>query len=381
MTETDHPPPRKPIDPHAPIGVSPRADVVFRKLFGEPEGVAALLALLNAVLQWPAPLTQLTRVPDALLPEQPDSKLVIIDVLAVDDEGRAYQIEMQSTAERDFAARALYGAAGLVRSRLQAGAPYSAMRPCISVWLCDQDVLPPSPGADGHPRPRRSFVLSDGHDLRPLTDLMQLHVVELSRLRRHSPGGPVHGPDLWLHFLAEGETWSRAALRAAAAESPALEYAMQVLHRFTEDEILRRQLEREEDRARILAGRAYHAERDAAEKAAALALLAEVEQQREQAERQRAQAEQDREQAERERAQAEHERAQAEQQREQAEQQREQAEQQREQAEYEREQAERRAAEADQRAAAVEHEKAEAQQRADALAARLRALGIDPNAP
>jgi hypothetical protein len=231
------------------------------------------------------------------------------------------------------------------------------MRPCISVWLCDQDVLPPSPGADGHPRPRRSFVLSDGHDLRPLTDLMQLHVVELSRLRRHSPGGPVHGPDLWLHFLAEGETWSRAALRAAAAESPALEYAMQVLHRFTEDEILRRQLEREEDRARILAGRAYHAERDAAEKAAALALLAEAEQQREQAEQQRVQAEQQREQAERQRAQAE--------------QQWEQAEQQRAQAEQDRAQAEREKAEA-------QREKAEAQQRAEALAARLRALGIDP---
>ena len=357
MTQPTPPPLRPAINPDAPIGVSPRADVVFRKLFGEPEGVAALLALLNAVLQWPAPLTQLTRVPDALLPEQPDSKLVIIDVLAVDDEGRAYQIEMQSTAERDFAARALYGAAGLVRSRLQAGAPYSAMRPCISVWLCDQDVLPPSPGADGHPRPRRSFVLSDGHDLRPLTDLMQLHVVELSRLRRHSPGGPVHGPDLWLHFLAEGETWSRAALRAAAAESPALEYAMQVLHRFTEDEILRRQLEREEDRARILAGRAYHAERDAAEKAAALALLAEAEQQREQAEQQRVQAEQQREQAERQRAQAE--------------QQWEQAEQQRAQAEQDRAQAEREKAEA-------QREKAEAQQRAEALAARLRALGIDP---
>ncbi|MFM2248878.1 MAG: hypothetical protein RL071_4953, partial [Pseudomonadota bacterium] len=231
------------------------------------------------------------------------------------------------------------------------------------------------------------FVLSDGHDLRPLTDLMQLHVVELSRLRRHSPGGPVHGPDLWLHFLAEGATRWRAALRAAAAESPALEYAMQVLHRFTEDEILRRQLEREEDRARILAGRAYHAERDAAEKAAALALLAEVEQQREQAEQQREQAEREREQAEREREQAEQDRAQAEREREQAEREREQAEQQREQAEQDRAQAEqqraqaeRRAAEAEQRAAAVEHEKAEAQQRADALAARLRALGIDPNA-
>ncbi|MBL8618786.1 MAG: Rpn family recombination-promoting nuclease/putative transposase, partial [Deltaproteobacteria bacterium] len=243
-TAPSPPPPRPPIDPHAPIGVSPRVDIVFRKLFGEPEGGAALLALLNAVLQWPAPLTRLVRMPDALLPEQPDNKVVIIDVLAVDDEGRAYQVEMQATAERDFAARALYGAAGLVRSRLQAGADYSEMRPCISVWLCDQDVLPPSPGADGQPRSRRCFRLSDGQDPRPLTDLMQLHVVELSRLRRtKGRAGPVQGPDLWLHFLAEGETWSRATLTAAAAESPALEYAMQVLHRFTEDEILRRQLE------------------------------------------------------------------------------------------------------------------------------------------
>ncbi|MFM2247040.1 MAG: hypothetical protein RL071_3114, partial [Pseudomonadota bacterium] len=188
-----------------------------------------------------------------------------------------------------------------------------------------------------------------------------------------------------LHFLAEGETWSRAALRAAAAESPALEYAMQVLHRFTEDEILRRQLEREEDRARILAGRAYHAEREAAEKAAALALLAEVERNLEHAERQRAQAEQDRAQAEQERAQAEQERAQAEQERAQAvqraaEAERERAEAQQRAATVERERAEadRERAEAEQRAAMVERERAEAQHRADALAARLRALGIDP---
>ncbi|MBL8618289.1 MAG: PD-(D/E)XK nuclease family transposase, partial [Deltaproteobacteria bacterium] len=298
------------------------------------------------------------RMPDALLPEQPDNKVVIIDVLAVDDEGRAYQVEMQATAERDFAARALYGAAGLVRSRLQAGADYSEMRPCISVWLCDQDVLPPSAGADGQPRSRRCFRLSDGQDPRPLTDLMQLHVVELSRLRRaKGRAGPVQGPDLWLHFLAEGETWSRATLTAAAAESPALEYAMQVLHRFTEDEILRRQLEREEDRARILAGRARHAEREAAEKAAALARLAELELEAAEAGRVLQQVEQ-------ERARAEQQKVRAEQEKVQAEQERAQAEQERAQAEQERAQAEQRAA--------------EAQQRADALAARLRALGIDP---
>ncbi|MBL8615789.1 MAG: hypothetical protein JNM72_09300, partial [Deltaproteobacteria bacterium] len=136
-------------------------------------------------------------------------------------------------------------------------------------------------------------------------------------------------------------TWSRATLTAAAAESPALEYAMQVLHRFTEDEILRRQLEREEDRARILAGRARHAEREAAEKAAALARLAELE--REAAENAAAR-QQERAQAERALQQVEQERAQAE-----------------------------------QRAAIVEREKAEAEQRAEALAARLRALGIDPS--
>ncbi len=142
--------------------------------------------------------------------------------------------------------------------------------------------------------------------------------------------------NLWLHFLAEGETWSRATLTAAAPESPALEYAMQVLSRFTEDEILRRQLEREEDRARILAGRARHAEREAAEKAAALARLAELELESAQAERALQRVEQERARAEQEKERAKQERAQAEQQ------------------------------------------AAEAQRRAEALAARLRALGIEP---
>ena len=249
-----------PIDPHAPIGISPRVDIVFRALFGAPEGMPALLALLNAVLRWPVPLRRLTRLPDAVVPDQNDQKVIVIDVLAEDDEGRTFQVEMQALAEAAFAARALYGLAVLVRDRLRRGKRYTALRPCVAIWLCDEPVLPVSADPEGRPRYRRRYTLADDHDHTELTDLAQLYVVELSRLRAAvAADGAPQGPDLWLHFLAEGERWSRAALAAAAHESPPLEHAMKVLTSYTEDEGLRRAYERAEHRLRVIADREHQA--------------------------------------------------------------------------------------------------------------------------
>ncbi|MEO1134886.1 MAG: Uma2 family endonuclease [Cyanobacteria bacterium J06639_1] len=94
-------------------------------------------------------------------------------------------------------------------------------------------------------------------------------------------------------------------------------------------------------------------------------------------ERQRSLAERERARAERERIRAERERIRAEQERAVAEQERAVAEQERAVAEQERTRAERQQARAEQESQRAERERA----RADQLAERLRALGIDPDAP
>ena len=103
---------------------------------------------------------------------------------ATDAAGRVFQVEMQASAEPHFAARAVVGLAGLVRRRVKRGAPYTELRPCIALWICDEDVLPASPDAAGRPRHLRRFGLADVDSGEARTDLVGLVVVELDRLRR-----------------------------------------------------------------------------------------------------------------------------------------------------------------------------------------------------
>ncbi|MGQ9865244.1 MAG: Uma2 family endonuclease [Pseudanabaenaceae cyanobacterium] len=106
---------------------------------------------------------------------------------------------------------------------------------------------------------------------------------------------------------------------------------------------------------------------------------AELERQRAALERQRAETERQEAEAERQRAQAAQQAAEAERQRAQAAQQAAKAERQRAQAAQQAAEAERQRAQAAQQAAEAERQRAnEAQRKAERLAARLRALGLDP---
>ncbi len=238
-----------PPDPARAIGISPRVDIVFRELFGTVGREAMLRDLLNEVLAWPTPIVEVAIVPDALLPEQLTHKGVIIDVRAVDAAGRSYQIEMQNAAQPAFFARAVYGLAGLVRSKLKRGDEYGDLRPSVALWFCDDDVLPLRRDDAGQVRHHRRVMLSDVQTGEVMTDLLELHVVELSRLRALRRGEPPRPEERWQRFLAEGETWNKAQL--GELMTPTLESAMNVLLSYTEDDVKQRHYERQLEAERV----------------------------------------------------------------------------------------------------------------------------------
>jgi len=249
-----------PANPEDSVGVSPRVDIVFRELFGTPGHEALLMELLNELLAWPAPITELSLLPDALLPEQLDEKSVIIDVQATDAEGRVFQIEMQAAPEPAFERRALVGLAGLVRRRVKRGDSYAELRPSIALWLCDRDVLPQVLGEDGQPVHHRSFVLMDAARPVRFTDLIELHVIELDRLRKKRRAAPPQPAERWQRFMAEGERWSPGALSGTLLTTPNLEAAMTVLQSYTDDDVKRRMYERRMEALRVERTRQHEAE-------------------------------------------------------------------------------------------------------------------------
>ena len=80
-----------------PIGVDPKVDYAFKRVFGREQNTDILCALLNAILQ-PTPDRRLVSA-EILNPfldqETDDDKLAILDIKARDQLGRLYNIEMQ----------------------------------------------------------------------------------------------------------------------------------------------------------------------------------------------------------------------------------------------------------------------------------------------
>jgi len=67
-----------------PLGIKAFVDFAFKKIFGSPENSAALIGLLNAILELEHPITDVTILNPYSFQEFQTAKLVVLDVKARD---------------------------------------------------------------------------------------------------------------------------------------------------------------------------------------------------------------------------------------------------------------------------------------------------------
>ena len=117
--------------------LSPKLDLVFKLLFvSDP---ALLRDLLNQVLRtydYPSLQTVTIRNP-TLLTADLSQKSVVLDIHALDDRGRAYDIELQVQRYHTYPSRTLYYLAKLYAQQLKTGQEYDRLRPVLGVHLLD----------------------------------------------------------------------------------------------------------------------------------------------------------------------------------------------------------------------------------------------------
>ena len=91
--------------------LDPKADVTFKKVFGEHKNL--VISLLNALL----PLDEGKQVesieylPPEMVPDNPDKKNSIVDVRCEETGGRKFIVEMQLNWTTAFRERVLFNAA------------------------------------------------------------------------------------------------------------------------------------------------------------------------------------------------------------------------------------------------------------------------------
>lgn len=182
------------------LGIDPKVDFAFKLVFGSPGHTRITIHFLNAILNLPDPITAVEILNPICGKDFSEDKLVILDVLARDQAGRQFNVEMQTTLPIDLPKRlTFYNTLNYTR-QLSEGDRYYELRPAISICVLNRTLF--RDVADYH----LSFRLRcDQHPL-VFTDDLVFHTLELPKFARaKSEISGCSAIEKWLYFLKHAE--------------------------------------------------------------------------------------------------------------------------------------------------------------------------------
>ena len=94
--------------------INPFTDWGFKYIFGREENKDLLMGFLNVLLESEVTIRDLRYLNTELLGYHSELKRCVVDVLATDEEGNRYLIEMQNATDHDIRQRLVYYACRLV---------------------------------------------------------------------------------------------------------------------------------------------------------------------------------------------------------------------------------------------------------------------------
>ena len=176
--------------------LDPKADVTFKKVFGEHKNL--VISLLNALL----PLDPGKRIEtieymtSEMVPETPFGKNSIVDVRCEETGGRKFIVEMQMEWFPDFMQRVLLNASKAYVRQLPKGDDYQLLQPVYSLNLVNHTFLP---DMDGY---YHYYHLVHDLDSQKVLDGLHIVFVELPKFKAKNLTEKKMQV-LWLRFLTE----------------------------------------------------------------------------------------------------------------------------------------------------------------------------------
>ena len=122
--------------------LDPKADVTFKKVFGEHKNL--VISLLNALLPLDdgKQIESIEYLPSELVPETPLGKNTIVDVRCEETGGRKFIVEMQMEWRANFKQRVLLNASKAYVKQLPRGNEYNLLQPVYSLNLVNETFEP-----------------------------------------------------------------------------------------------------------------------------------------------------------------------------------------------------------------------------------------------
>ena len=157
------------------LGIRPTVDFAFKKIFGSPQNSAALIGLLNAILDFEQPIVSVKILNPFSYQEFAESKLIVLDVRCQDSTGRWLNVEMQVPVYAGLVERLVYYACSMYVDQLPKAGNYALATPSISICLLNRVLFGETP------RPHHRFQMVDQQSGRELSNAIEVHTLELTK--------------------------------------------------------------------------------------------------------------------------------------------------------------------------------------------------------
>jgi len=212
--------------------LDPKADLTFKKVFGEHEDL--VMSLLNALL----PLDEGKQIEHVeylspeMVPENPGKKNSIVDVRCCETGGRHFIVEMQMNWNNEFEQRVILNASKAVVKQLGTSEDYSLLQPVYALNLINDVGFDAGPDEYYHDY----AIVNVAHSDRIIEGL-RFVFIELPKFKPQTIAEKKMAV-LWLRFLTEINKGTQEA-PAELLENPETSKALGILEKsaYTEGEL------------------------------------------------------------------------------------------------------------------------------------------------
>lgn len=235
--------------------IKPTSDIFMKYLFGSEENSDLLLSFINAVLDD----SGFTRIVEVAVKNPFNIKSFIgdkesiLDVKAKDENGRWYDIEVQSSGDNYFIHRTLYYWSKLYSDQLGEGREYARLKPAVCINILDFMLF-----KDNNHIHNCYLLRGLKSPEEILTDHITLHYIELPKM---TSGELKDKLSHWITFLrSEGK--EEDSMQTLLNEDMDIKRAHQIYNDFTANSEMRELYEAREKWRKDNASRLYSAKEE-----------------------------------------------------------------------------------------------------------------------
>ena len=170
---------------------TPKNDIIFKILFGNPKHPNLLIYLLNAVLRTDPPITSVQIKPTEITPEVVGKRGIRLDILAETSDHEIINVEIQKKDEHNMKERSLFHWSRIFSGQAVVSEKYQDLKKTVCINIVNFEQFEDS-------RYWHQYFLMDAETKEKMTDLLEFHFFELTKFKKRPEDSPIR---FWLEFI------------------------------------------------------------------------------------------------------------------------------------------------------------------------------------